>query len=226
MAGKDADVLAMVAPEFRGASGSVRGPKRRLRALAVGLVLALLPGAGKAGDLQPWSSPAPPELALTRLDAAALDLADMRGEPVIVHFFATWCGPCIEEMASLNALAQRRDPAVAILAVNVGEVPARLRSFFKARPVDFPVLLDEDRAAMKRWQVLGLPTSFVLDGQLRPAFKTEEPLDWTSPAVLRALAAVAKPGGENPSEERPEEERPKQDLSRTIADKNEGGAIR
>ncbi len=216
----------MVAPEFRGASGSVRGPKRRLRALAVGLVLALLPGAGKAGDLQPWSSPAPPELALTRLDAAALDLADMRGEPVIVHFFATWCGPCIEEMASLNALAQRRDPAVAILAVNVGEVPARLRSFFKARPVDFPVLLDEDRAAMKRWQVLGLPTSFVLDGQLRPAFKTEEPLDWTSPAVLRALTAVAKPGGENPSEERSEEERPKQDLSRTIADKNEGGAIR
>lgn len=188
-------MLTSDAPEARGASGSVRTAKRRLGAWALGLV-AFIPALAVAGELEPWSRPVSPALPLARLDAPALDPAALRGRPVIVHFFATWCAPCIEEMASLNALARRRDPEVTILAVNVGEVPARLRNFFKARPVDFPVLLDEDRAAMKRWQVLGLPTSFVLDRQSRPVLKTEEPLDWTSPSALHALSGLAKQGEE------------------------------
>lgn len=134
---------------------------------------------------------------LDRLDGAALDLEAFRGRSIIVHFFATWCAPCIEEMASLDALAARRGGQVQILAVDVGEIEARLRSFFRDRPVRFPILLDRDRAAMKRWRVEGLPTSFVLDRDLRPALMTTAPLDWTSPAVLAALDAVVG-GGANP----------------------------
>lgn len=193
-------MLAVSAPEFRGATGPNWAPKRSFLWLALGAVLSVLSGAGlaAAGGLERWSLPETPELALQRLDAGPLALAELRGKPVIVHFFASWCGPCITEMASLNALARRGDPAVTILAVNVGEVPARLRSFFRARPVDFPVLLDEDRAATKRWQVLGLPTSFVLDTKLRPALRTEEPLDWLSPPVLEALSGMERAGGAEP----------------------------
>ncbi|WP_353181257.1 TlpA disulfide reductase family protein [Bosea sp. (in: a-proteobacteria)] len=213
-AGKDALVLAVSAPEFRGATGPNWAPKRSFLRLALGVALCVLSGtaAGAAGGLERWSSPETPELALERLDAGPLALAELRGKPVIVHFFATWCGPCIAEMASLNALARRGDPAVTIIAVNVGEVPARLRSFFKARPVDFPVLLDEDRAATKRWQVLGLPASFVLDAKLHPALRAEEPLDWLSPPVLEALSGLERAG----SAERPRA---------TAADKK-GGPIR
>ncbi|QEL22755.1 hypothetical protein FQV39_09395 [Bosea sp. F3-2] len=54
----------------------------------------------------------------------------------------------------------------------------------------FPILLDRDRAAMKRWRVEGLPMSFVLDRDLRPVSLSAEPLDWTSPPVLAVLEAV------------------------------------
>lgn len=143
-----------------------------------------------AGNLLPWSAAAAPPLALDRLDGPASDLADLRGRPVIVHFFATWCAPCVEEMASLDALAERLGTGATILAVNVGEVDARVRNFFRQRPVRFPILLDRDRAAMKRWRVEGLPMSFVLDRDLRPVSLSAEPLDWTSPPVLAVLEAV------------------------------------
>ncbi|MCU4182200.1 TlpA family protein disulfide reductase [Bosea sp. BH3] len=150
----------------------------------------LKPDSLKPVSLKPWTSDQIPPLALDRLDGPPVDLATLRGQPVVVHFFATWCAPCIEEMASLDAFAASAGAPV-VLAVNVGEVEARLRTFFRTRPVAFPILLDRDRATMKAWKVEGLPASFVLDRELRPALKTEEPLDWTSPAVTNALAALS-----------------------------------
>lgn len=131
---------------------------------------------------------------LDRLDGQALDLDNLRDKPVIVHFFATWCAPCIEEMASLDALAAQLDGKVAVIAVDVGEVEARVRNFFRQRPVRFPILLDRDRSAMKRWRVERLPASFVLDRGLRPVLMTAEPLDWGSPSVQATLEVLAGNG--------------------------------
>jgi len=146
-------------------------------------------GAG-AVQLEPWREAVAPPLALDRLDGKAVELSRLRDKPVIVHFFATWCAPCIEEMASLDAFAGRMDGKVAVIAVDVGEVDARVRNFFRQRPVRFPILLDRNRSAMKLWRVEGLPTSFVLGRGLRPLLTTEKPLDWSSPPVRAALEVV------------------------------------
>lgn len=160
--------------------------------LLIASSLVLASTSGSAEELRPWLAETAPTLVLDRLDGARIDLAGLHGGPVIVHFFATWCAPCIEEMASLNALAAQQSVQVTILAVDVGEVDARVRTFFRERPVSFPILLDRDRTAMKAWHVEGLPTSFVLGHDLSPALKAEEPLDWTGPAVIRVLTQLSQ----------------------------------
>lgn len=190
-----------MAPEARGAHRHRIVPKRSCWVLAALLSFGWAGGAfAGTGELQPWSDEAIPPLVLDRLDGDRIALTELSGRPLIVHFFATWCAPCIEEMASLNALAALSQVDIGILAVDVGEVDARVRTFFRERPVTFPVLLDRDRAAMKRWRVQGLPTSFVLDRNLRPALKTEEPLDWAGPGVVRALTALSRQTNGAPAE--------------------------
>ncbi|GAB4072177.1 TlpA family protein disulfide reductase [Ancylobacter sonchi] len=149
-------------------------------------------------------TPIPP-LVLNSLDHGPQDLAALRGRPVVVHFFATWCEPCREEMTGLGQLAERlaelpQQSRPVILAVDVGEPATRVRRFlareFADRPPPFPILIDEDRAAMKAWKVAFLPTSYVLDAGHAVRAEAAGPVDWTDAralAVLDSLLAEAPP---------------------------------
>jgi thiol-disulfide isomerase/thioredoxin len=111
---------------------------------------------------------------------------------VLVHFFATWCEPCREELTSLSRLQQSAaPPALSVLAVNVAEVPLRVERFLQKTPVSFPVLLDADRAVTKAWGVSTLPTTFVLDAALEARLVVEGDIDWLHPSVADALAQIA-----------------------------------
>jgi thiol-disulfide isomerase/thioredoxin len=137
--------------------------------------------------LGPTSTRCAAQFTLPAIDGSSRALAAEGGRPLLLHFFATWCEPCKAEFASLQQFFARRGDEVGVLAVNVGEVPGRVRSFLKETPVSFPVLMDGDRTVTKSWAVEGLPTTVVLDRSLTPTLAVTGDLDWTDAAVGREI---------------------------------------
>lgn len=182
-------VLASAAPACRGGKNLIL-----LAAVASLASWALAEGLPAHAGAPLSLGAAPPPLELPSLEHGPRSLAALHGRPVLVHFFATWCAPCRDEMAGLARLADRRGKGpLVLLAVDVGEVPVRVRRFFARQPVPFPVLLDEDRAALKAWKVAGLPATFVLDASHMLRLYADGPVDWDDPAADRLLDTLADP---------------------------------
>lgn len=181
-----------MAPEARGITLAIRTFRRLLGCSA--LVLAVTPFAAPAAELEPRSGGPQAPLVLETLDGVVVDLASFEGRPVLVHFFATWCEPCIPEMAALQRLAASpRGDRLHIVTVDVGEVDARVRRFRDAQGLTFPVLMDRDRAAARAWGVVGLPTTFVLGGGRGTGLAAEGDVDWDAPATGAALDRIIGP---------------------------------
>jgi thiol-disulfide isomerase/thioredoxin len=222
-------VLAQTAPEARGnghragswrrqlgvAASSLGGKLVVAAALKLLVAVALVVAASTASTvraadtaLREWTddAPLPPfsldALAGNRIDGNRIDLAQLRGNVVLVHFFATWCEPCRAELTSLQQLAGRmRSRRVVVVTVDAGETDRTVQRFFATLSLPFPVLLDRDRSATTAWRVQTLPTTFLLDSDLMPRFVVEGDFDWNGPEAETALmklivspAAAAKAG--------------------------------
>lgn len=111
------------------------------------------------------SGPAP-ELAGRDLNGSAASLADYRGKPVLLHFWATWCGVCNAEQSSLDALS--RDLPVLTVASQSGSA-SDVAAFVRERRVAPRVIADPSRELARRFGVTTYPTTFVIDagGEIR-----------------------------------------------------------
>ena len=147
----------------------------------------------KAAELQVWREGKKPPFVLDSLNGESESLKSYQGRVVLVHFFATWCEPCREEIASLQRLVERASARPLVLAVDVGEVDIRVQRFFETLPVGFSVLLDRDKAATKSWGVDQLPTTFLLDGTLTPRFVIVGDFDWDRADVDGLIAKLSAP---------------------------------
>jgi peroxiredoxin len=154
----------------------------RFVSLTIALAFLLwLHSATRAAELMPAAGgPAKPDFSLQNLNGENVPLKTFKGRTVLVHFFATWCEPCREELPALNRFLKRSASGASVVAISVAEVDPRVKRFFEAMPVNFPVLLDRDRAIAKSWKISTLPTTYVLDANMKPLLVVEADFAWDS----------------------------------------------
>ena len=130
--------------------------------LALGMP-ALALGAANPG------APAP-DFTLAARDGGKVRLADLKGQVVMINFWATWCGPCRQEMPLLAQLNTKYEPlGFTLLGVNVEPDSAAAVAWLKGMPVTFPILFDTDSVVAGNFGVEGMPSTVFVDrkGQVR-----------------------------------------------------------
>ena len=139
-------------------------------------------------------------------DPAVRTLADYRGQVVLVNVWATWCGPCREEIPSLQALYRDYAPrGFKVLAVSIDEgadAAPKVRDFMRGFGVTFDVLHDPEGLIQKTYQTTGVPENFVIgaDGVVR---KKAYAQDWNGPENRALVARLLDEAGAPPAPARP-----------------------
>lgn len=122
--------------------------------------------AALAAERQPVrvGTPSPP-FSLSDLTGQTRRLPqDAAGSPVVIHFWATSCQFCLEEMPAIDSLYKiSRKKGLQVYAVNVGDSREQAKEFTVRTPVSYPVLLDKDRSVAGKFGITGLPATFFID---------------------------------------------------------------
>lgn len=125
--------------------------------------LVLAPALAVCAPSLQTGAPAP-GFELNSNSGKPVSLADLRGQIVLVNFWASWCGPCRQEMPILEQLNhQYRNKGVALVGINVEPDTAAATDWLKATPVTFPILYDVDSKVSKLYEVQGMPNTVILD---------------------------------------------------------------
>ncbi len=111
----------------------------------------------------PKEGEAIPDFTLSTLDGRQVHLAELRGSPVLINFWATWCGPCKQEMPLIvEQYNWNKGRGLRVLAIDTlaNDNVDDMRAFAKQFNMNFDVLVDKTDAVAGGWNVMGLPTSF------------------------------------------------------------------
>jgi peroxiredoxin len=136
----------------------------------------LLFGAANAANIQGKA----PNFTLKSNTGKNIKLSELRGQVVLLNFWASWCGPCRQEMPLLEKLQQRYSAlGFTVLGVNVEEDSSKAKSLLKDIPVSFPILFDTQNTVSKQYKVSAMPSTVMIDrnGNMRYLHKGYKPGD-------------------------------------------------
>ena len=165
-------------------------------ALTASFVLLAACGGGDAGDDSLADVP------FTTTDGATASLASLRGTPVVVNLWATWCAPCVREMPAFDEVAAEQaglSGGVQIIGVNVGDSAEAATAFAADLGVDYPQYTDPDGELSTALSVTGYPaTAFVdADGKLLDVHQGAFTADELRAAIARLFPDAATEGTES-----------------------------
>lgn len=133
----------------------------KLNLFVIAMLLLCLTGPVVAENIR-----SAPDFTLTDANGQSVTLSDLRGQVVMINFWASWCGPCREEMPLLEQIHQRYAAlGFTLLGVNVEEDSTNGQAFLQEHPVSFPILYDPKNNLSKLYDVIAMPSTVLIDRQ-------------------------------------------------------------
>jgi peroxiredoxin len=117
-----------------------------------------------------------PDFTLVTLDGRTVRLGDLRGKPVLINFWASWCPPCLRETPALvEAYKELKESGAVFVGIGTQDDTANLKKFVDDNQVPYTVVEDPLGKVSGQYRVLGMPTTFIVDqdGLLRKVFNGE-----------------------------------------------------
>jgi len=169
---------------------------------AIGLFVAAL-GTGLvmdsrdlwANDERPDEGHLAPDFSLKTLEGKTVRLSELRGKKVVlINFWATWCPPCRLEMPTMQQIySEYKSKGFEILAVNIErDANEEIQDFVKELRLTFPVLLDPDMKVTRKYRLIGLPVSMLIDRQGIIRSKDIGYHDWTNKESRKLVESLLK----------------------------------
>jgi peroxiredoxin len=133
-----------------------------------------------------------PEFRLQKIEGGSVSLSDLGGKVVMVHFWATWCPPCVEELPTLDMLHNSSlGKEFEMLAVSVDEGGAgAVAPFIQKNRLNLPVLFDPGGDVSRFYGTYKFPETYIVDRQGVVRYKAIGPRDWTDPANIQVLRNI------------------------------------
>jgi len=171
---------------------------KRLAFAAISLLFAAVLARAPhlwANDVRPEEGHLAPDFTLKTLDGKTARLSELRGKKVVlINFWATWCPPCRLEMPTMQKIyTEYKGKGFEVLAVNIEpDAKEEISEFMKELRLTFPVLLDPDMKVTRKYRLIGLPVSLLIDRQGIIRSKDIGYHDWTDKESRRQVESLLK----------------------------------
>lgn len=137
-----------------------------------------------------------PNLSLKTLNGESFDLDQLKGKVVILNFWASWCGPCVEEVPSLIKLVKEFKGDIVLVAISGDSSEQDIKVFLKSFPElnseHIKIVYDQDRSKMKMFDITRLPESMVLAPDRKLAKKLSGAIDWYNKDSIDYMRTLIK----------------------------------